>query len=146
MDYHINSISRDNVGSTAMFISGEDGFRPASIADFASAATISGLAMLLEEITVNRTLPATGATMSAVAASTSGQLLLPANTARRGSYIYNDSVSLMFIGYATGVSSSLFTYALPPSGAYETPLDYYNGNIYGVWGTATGQALVTELR
>lgn len=124
----IQDIPRNNdIRPVVILIQSPSGYRQASVEDFIR-------------------FPATSGEIFSTDADVSGQLILPANETRRGAYFYNNSPSLMFVGFASGISSSNFTFALPPSGAYELPLNYYNGNIYGIWESATGQALVTELR
>ncbi len=90
-----------------------------------------------------QTTSATG-TLSTVASVAASTVLLAANAARKGVIITNQSTSPLYLALAATASSSAFTARLDPSDCYETPFNY-TGVISGIWATANGNALITEL-
>lgn len=84
-------------------------------------------------------------TQTSVTGAAVDTLLLPANTARLGATIHNDSNATLYILLAnTTASSSVFTVSLLEGGYYEIPYGY-TGIIKGIWSTASGFARITEL-
>jgi len=88
--------------------------------------------------------PASGATLSSVAGTASSTTLLAANSARLGATIYNDSTAELLVKFGATASSSSFTVAIGSDGYFETPFSY-TGRIDGIWGSATGDARITEI-
>ena len=102
------------------------------------SVTISG------SVTASETRPTTGTTTT-VAASASSVTLLASNTSRRGASIYNDSTADLYIKLGATASTSSFIEKLGQDARYELPFPAYTGVIDGIWGSATGNARITEL-
>lgn len=102
------------------------------------SVTISG------SVTASETRPTTGATTT-VAGSASSVTLLASNTSRRGASIYNDSTADLYLKLGATASTSSFTEKLGQDERYELPFPAYTGIIDGIWGSATGNARITEL-
>ncbi|MHC5822658.1 MAG: hypothetical protein ACYT04_44190 [Nostoc sp.] len=83
-------------------------------------------------------------TPTTVASTTSNQVILAANSTRKGATIWNDSTATLFIQFGATATTSAFTAKLYPSGYYEVPFKY-TGVISGIWSAANGNALVREL-
>lgn len=96
-----------------------------------------------DSVTVCET-PAESAVVTSVPASIAAVDLLTANTLRRGASIYNNSSSELFIKLGAGASSTSFTYRAATNSYFEVPFNY-TGLITGVWASANGAALVTEV-
>lgn len=89
---------------------------------------------------------ASGASLSSVADSASSQVLLSANTARKGCVIHNDSTAILRIAFAATCSATAFTYRLVPQAAFTMSSPVYQGIISGIWESdASGSARITEL-
>lgn len=93
--------------------------------------------------------PASTGTTSQVASSASAVTVLAANAARKGASVVNDSTAILYlILSSTTPTSAVYTVALDPKGAvgayYEAPAGY-TGIIKGIWASANGNAVVTEL-
>lgn len=89
----------------------------------------------------------TGATVS-VASSASAVTLKSANANRIGLTIANDSTAILYVLLGAGtVSSTNYTYALPAKGttAADRTITGFTGIVTGIWASANGSALVTEL-
>ena len=84
------------------------------------------------------------ASATIVASANTDTVLLAANAARKGSTIYNSSTSRLRVALGATVSATSFTALLEGGGYYETPFAF-NGTIHGIWETANGNALITEL-
>lgn len=84
------------------------------------------------------------ASQSNVSGSASSVLLLAANTARKGIIIFNDSSADLYISIGTTASATNFAVKLGAAGKYETVVFVPSQNIYGIWGSATGAARITE--
>lgn len=95
-------------------------------------------------VSVSRAAAAATAARSDVAASASSVTVLALNAARKGATIYNDSAEAAFLKFGTTASSSDFTVKVAADGYFEVPFGY-TGRIDGIWGSATGNARVTEL-
>ncbi|MHC5833240.1 MAG: hypothetical protein ACYT04_98950, partial [Nostoc sp.] len=83
-------------------------------------------------------------TPTTVASTTSSQVLLAANSTRKGATIWNDSTATLFIEFGATASVSAFIAKLFSSGYYEVPFKY-TGVISGIWSAANGNALIREL-
>lgn len=80
-----------------------------------------------------------------VPASTSSVELLENYPGRKAWSLFNFSPSPLFIGFGYGpVSSERFFMMVGPYGYYESQLPCYSGTLRGVWGEATGSAMVTQ--
>lgn len=91
---------------------------------------------------------ASSATTTSVTSVATPVTLKAANAARAGLVVNNDSTSILYILVGTGtVSATNYTYALPPKAtvAAAVTLTGYTGIVSGIWASANGFALVTEL-
>jgi hypothetical protein len=84
------------------------------------------------------------ATVASVAASAVSVTLLASNTARKGSTVQNDSSSALYVKLGAAASTASYTCLMAAGSYYETPYGY-TGIITGVWVSAAGAALVTEV-
>lgn len=90
-------------------------------------------------------LPVSGAaSAAAVPSSATVVTLRAANTARKGLTIFNDSSAALTIKLGAAASQSDFTTKIAAGGYYEVPFRY-TGIVTGLWASANGNALVTEL-
>lgn len=83
-------------------------------------------------------------TPTTVAAAITNNILLATNANRKGSTIYNSSTSRLYIALGSVATTAAFTVLLEAGGYYESPFSF-TGAIHGIWITANGSALVTEL-
>lgn len=88
--------------------------------------------------------PTTG-TLSQVASSATAVTILAANTSRKGAAIFNDSTQVLYLGLSnTTPTSSAYTVKMAAASYFEVPAGY-NGIIKGIWASANGNAVITEL-
>jgi hypothetical protein len=85
----------------------------------------------------------TTATLSSVSLTTATQVLLAANTNRKGFIIYNDSLNMLFVAFAATASTTAFSTKIQAGGEYEPGIDY-TGTISGIASAASGAARITE--
>ena len=78
-----------------------------------------------------------------IAATTNSVNLLQANFNRKEALIANDSTSDMFIKFGTSATTTSYTLKLKQDDV--AIVDTYSGVLDGVWASATGNCLVTEL-
>lgn len=71
--------------------------------------------------------------------------LMNSNAARVEGFVYNASQNPLFLRLGSSASTTFYTLMLVASGYYELPRPVFQGQITGIWATATGQALVTEI-
>lgn len=84
-------------------------------------------------------------TITSVSGTTvSGTVILAANSSRLGATIFNNSSSNLYLSLGSGATTSTFVVILVPSAYYEVPFNY-QGIISGVWASANGNALISEL-
>lgn len=87
-------------------------------------------------------------TLTQVSGSASSVTLLSANTARMGATIVNTSSAILYVAFGPTASTSAYTVQLAAAGAvgtyYEVPFNY-RGQITGIWASATGNAVITEI-
>jgi hypothetical protein len=88
--------------------------------------------------------PSTTGTVTSVAGAVTSTQLLAANSARKGAYVFNDSTALLYIKLGVGATTTSFSFELQPGFGWRLD-DPYQGEIDGVWASATGNARVTEL-
>lgn len=97
---------------------------------------------------------ATSASVTSVASSATSGVLLAANAGRAARQdgpsvvIANDSTAILYVLLGAGTaSSSNYSYPVAAKGTTATVLEIwgYTGPIQGVWASANGAALVTEL-
>lgn len=89
--------------------------------------------------------PITTNNLVAIPATTGAVLLLPANNNRKALSIYNDSTSDMYVKFESGVTTTFWNFRLTKNSFWESEFYSFNGEIWGVWDDAVGQALVSEL-
>jgi hypothetical protein len=80
---------------------------------------------------------------TSVSASTNSVSLLTANSARKGTTIWNNSTANLFVELGETATTSVFTARLGAGGYYEVPFSYI-GAISGIWDAVNGSALVRE--
>ena len=94
--------------------------------------------------------PLSSVTFASVAASTTSAALSAANTSRKKLAIANASTGILYVrkGSATSIVTSLtslnFSFSIASLGYYEEPQPIWQGSLDGIFGTASGQANVTE--
>lgn len=116
---------------------------PATLGQTVMAGSLSvTIASNQTPISVIATISST-ATLTSVSLTTSSQVLLAANTNRRGFMIYNDSLNMLFVAFAATASTTAFSTKIQAGGAYEPGIDY-TGIISGIASTASGAARITE--
>lgn len=89
----------------------------------------------------------TGATTSVTSSATALDLKA-ANAARVGLIIANDSTAILYVLLGSGTPSlTNYSFALPAKGtvAADRTITGYTGIVRGVWASANGAALVTEI-
>lgn len=79
-----------------------------------------------------------------VSAAAADTLLLTANANRLGATVHNDSLSILYLKFGSGASSTSFTVRMTSYAYYEVPFGY-TGQINGRWVSATGTARITEI-
>ena len=94
-------------------------------------------------VTIPSNAASTGAPTS-VASTATNSVLLAANSSRKGSAIYNNSTSRLYVSLGSVASLTAFTALLEAGGYYEVPF-VFTGLINGIWAAANGNALITEL-
>jgi hypothetical protein len=96
---------------------------------------------------VTVTIPSTSSstpTITTVASVAVSTTILAANSSRRDAKIYNSSSARLYLAFGAAASLAAFTILLEAGGTYEMSIPY-TGLISGIWATANGNALVTEL-
>lgn len=82
--------------------------------------------------------------LTSIAASVTGVVLLAANPNRKMTTIFNDSTSNMYLALGSSVSTTNFTTLIKSMGYYEFPLPVYLGSVNAIWDVAVGSARITE--
>ena len=153
------NVGSTSVGSTVTVVQGT-----ASLLN--STATISGSASIFASstsasVTVRQSVPSlnqsqtqfqplTAATYTSVASSASSVALSAANTSRRKISIANPSTAILYVGkvapssIASTLTSINFSFSVAANGYYEEPQPVWQGLYNGIWGSANGQANITE--
>lgn len=113
-----------------------DGDRQLRVSDEATQASLDELTAALTGATGNTA-------VASVAASASNVTLLDADATRREVVIFNASDAFLYVKYGATATTSDYTARIDP----WTPWidDVYRGQIDGIWASATGAALVTEV-
>lgn len=82
--------------------------------------------------------------MTTVTSSATVVLILPANEARKGASIFNNSTQILYLGLSSqNPTTTLNTLQMTTLTYYELPARY-RGPVYGLWAAANGSAAVTE--
>jgi hypothetical protein len=85
------------------------------------------------------------ANRTSVTSAITDAVVLAANASRRGFTIYNESTSVMRIGFGTvATSATSYSVQIPANSSYVGDVPLYTGQIRGHWVTANGAARVTE--
>lgn len=84
------------------------------------------------------------ATTSNVSGSAASVNLLTSRRGRVGATFFNDSTAALYIKLGATASTTSFTVKLLQDGYYELPYGY-NGNVDGIWASATGAVRITEI-
>lgn len=87
---------------------------------------------------------ATGAVVTSIASTIGTVVLAAAQPKRVALSIYNASANPLYMKMGSGAKTTDFTLMMVGSGYYEMARPIYNGQFTGVWGTADGNALITE--
>lgn len=134
------SANQTTISSTLSAISAQ---LPAALGQTTSAASLSVvIASSQSAIPVIQDVASTGA-LTSVSLTTSTQVLLAANSSRKGFMIYNDSLNMLFVAFAATASTTAFSTKIQAGGAYEPGIDY-TGVISGIASSASGAARITE--
>lgn len=80
-----------------------------------------------------------------VPASTTSVPVLPANTARKGLMLYNDTMKACFIKLGASASLADYSFKMPAGSLYESESISYVGEISAIFEVATGSLRVTQL-
>lgn len=89
---------------------------------------------------------ATGnAAVSKVAAATANTVLITSNASRRGCTFFNESGTALYLKLGTTATTASYTVQMAFRDYYELPMPCFTGRIDGIWASATGAVLVTEL-
>lgn len=96
-------------------------------------------------VVVVAALPIRSNNLVSISASTDPILLLPANDNRKALSIYNDSSDVLWIKFGSGITSSFYNFEMPKKSLWESEFYTFNGEIWGLWPTASGSALISEL-
>lgn len=83
-------------------------------------------------------------TLTQVNSSATSVTILASNTARKGATIYNNSTQICYVAFASSATALAFTVPMAASAFFEVPSGY-TGIITGIWVSANGTAVVTEL-
>lgn len=91
------------------------------------------------------TAKASTSAVTSVSSSATTVQLLAVNAARKMATFYNSSTAILYLKLGTTASTASYTVQLLAGAYYELPLPVYTGRIDGIWATANGSVLVTEL-
>lgn len=91
-------------------------------------------------VTVN---VSTTAALSSVSNAITSNVILAANSSRKGFIVYNDSLAIVFLAFASTASTTAFSTKIQPGAEYE-PGEDYTGVISGIASAALGACRVTE--
>jgi hypothetical protein len=89
--------------------------------------------------------PSQTTSLTSVASSATQVTLIGTNGDRRGLTIYNDSTQILYVAFASTVSTTSYTFQLGSQAYYEMPVPIMSGIITGLWAAANGAARITEL-
>lgn len=89
----------------------------------------------------NPSIPATG-TFSNVPSANTNTVLLAANAARKGAFIYNASTKTLRVALGFNATVSNYSFVLAANTGQDVN---FNGPINGIWDAVNGSAKVTEI-
>jgi hypothetical protein len=88
---------------------------------------------------------ASASALTQVASSASSVTLLAANLSRKTAIFYNASTAILYIALTSAAASTTaYTVQVAPSASWSLPVAY-TGQITGIWASANGNAIITEL-
>jgi hypothetical protein len=86
------------------------------------------------------------ATTTQKASSATSITLAASNASRKGLYIFNDSLYVLYVKLGATASTTSYLCQIGPGGFWEMPnRPVYTGVVDGIWATAGGNAYVTEV-
>lgn len=88
---------------------------------------------------------ARGSNVTSVASSATSVNLFAANESTSGRLVYNDSTAVLYVKFGATASTTSYTVQVPAGGLFEFPGPIYGGAVDGIWGTANGNARLTEV-
>lgn len=88
---------------------------------------------------------ASTSTITSVTSSASNITLLAANPNRKAALFFNDSTQILYLKLGTNASITSYTVKLLAGGYCQTEIPVFTGEVDGVWSSANGNCLVTEL-
>lgn len=83
-------------------------------------------------------------TVTSVTSSAASVTIAAENQNRRGITFYNDSSAILYLKLGADASTTSYTCRIPSLGYFETPYGY-SGVVSGVWASANGSVMVTEI-
>jgi hypothetical protein len=86
----------------------------------------------------------TAAAVTNVSGSATSVTIKASNTSRKELIVFNDSTAILYLLYGSG-SASTTNYTLKVFPDTHAIIDSYNGQVNGIWASATGDARVTEV-
>lgn len=156
--YNVALRASAGVWNTRTVTAAVTGTVTANLGTLNGAATASGVAAV--NTTLGTPMQQTGgsaialpavagtATLTQVSGSASTGTIIAANATRKGAVIVNDSTAVLKVAFAATATASAYTYLIPAGGTLELPTAgraIYQGLISGIWASATGNAVVTDL-
>jgi len=85
------------------------------------------------------------ATLTTVVASTTSQVLVAANAARRRLVVHNDGTGAIFVAFAATATTAAFTYEIGGNNTWDGPLNDYTGVVSIIRSGGTSNVRVTEV-
>jgi hypothetical protein len=117
---------------------------PATLGQKAMTASMAVVLASDQSTVPVKEIRSTTSAVTSVAGAASDTVLLAVNANRLGATIYNDSSANLYMKLGTGASTTSFTVRMAAQSYYELPAGY-TGAVNGRWGSATGDARITEL-
>ena len=85
------------------------------------------------------------ANITSVNSSATSVTLFGSGVLRKGGTIYNDSTQVLYVAFGSAASTTNYTVQIASQGFFELPLPVCQAQINGIWASANGAAIVTEL-
>lgn len=114
-------------------------------ADPATQTTLEAIRVLLAAALTVKQSPASAVAGSNVPAAASSTLLMASNAARRGLLVDNNSPATLYLKYGTAPTATDYTVRIPSLGQWAMPDPVYTGQVRGIWTSASGFAMLSEL-
>lgn len=133
------------ITSGTVNVGNSSGGSAVNIQDGGNSITVDGAVTVSGTATTTENRPST-TSVTAVASSSSNVTLLALNASRRHAMFFNDSTAILYIKLGTtATTTTSYTLQVPPKAFFELPVPVYSGNIDGIWASANGNCLVTEI-